>query len=80
MPSYCSRKSAEATGKETSVGVTVPVPHLTTVPTLIWLWPWFSPAVPVTRTTSPTLTVLALLPSKTKMPSEVAGFPSPVGS
>ena len=36
MPSYCSRKSAEATGKVTSVGVTVPVPHLTIVPTLIW--------------------------------------------
>ena len=47
---------------------------------MIWVWPWYSPAVPVTRTTSPRLTVFALLPSKTKMPSDVAGLPSPAGS
>jgi len=39
MPSYCSRAVAEAKGSVTSVGVTVPVPHFTMVPTLIWLWP-----------------------------------------
>ena len=38
-----------------------------------------SRAKPVTRTRSPTLTVFAA-PVKTKMPSDVAALPSPVGS
>ena len=67
-------------GRATSVGVTVPVPHVVMVPTEICDWPWFSPAVPVTRTRSPRPTVFPLLPSKTKIPSEVAGSPSPLGS
>ncbi len=82
MPSYRSRKSGEATGNVTSVGVTVsPCRSSTMVPTLLICdWPWFSPAVPVTRTTSPRLTVFALLPLNTKMPSDVAGSASPTGS
>ena len=46
-------------------------------PALTWVWPWFSPALPVTVTRSPSSTVSALLPSKTKIASEVAGSPSP---
>jgi hypothetical protein len=43
----------------------------------IWVWPWFSPAVPLTVTTSPTWTRFWLPPLKMKMPSEVAGSLSP---
>ena len=43
------------------------------------VWAKRSRAKPVTRTLSPTFTVLAL-PVKTKIPSEVAVLPSPVGS
>ncbi len=82
MPSKRSRKVGLATGKTTSVGATEPVPQTVTPPVaaLICDWPWFSPAVPVTVTTSPSLTASALLNSKTKMPSEVAGLPSPEAS
>jgi hypothetical protein len=46
---------------------------------LIVVWSNRSRAKPVTRTTSPAFTRFEL-PVNTKMPSEVAGFPSPVGS
>ena len=46
---------------------------------LIVVWLKRSRAKPVTRTTWPTLTGFAS-PVKTKMPSEVAALPSPVGS
>ncbi len=49
MPSYASRQSAEAKGRVTSTGATVPVPHLTTEVALTCVWPWNSAAVPVTR-------------------------------
>ena len=39
-----------------------------------------SRATPVTRTSWPALTLLLLFPVKTKIPSDVAALPSPVGS
>ncbi len=79
MPSTFSRSAGLATGRATSVGVTVSVPQTAMLEALveIWVCPWFSPAVPVTVTRSPTETRSWLPPLKTKMPSEVAGSPSP---
>ena len=67
------------TGRATSVGATVPVPQtaMLTAVDEIWVWPWFSPAVPVTDTTSPRETRSWLPPLKTNIASEVAASPSP---
>ena len=80
MPSYGSRSPAVARGRVTSTAVTaVAEPHDSTpaAVAVTWVWPWNSDAGPVTCTTAPLLTRLAPL-SNTKMPSDVAGSPSPL--
>ncbi len=81
---------ALGTGRLTSTEATIPLPQLTTLAAgttaLLLSAPLSavmlkrSRAKPVTRTSWPALTRLALLPVKTKMPSELALSPSPLAS
>ena len=72
--------AAAANGSRTSVGATeTPLSHVSTLLAPICVCPWKSPADPDTRTRSPTSTWSRVL-LNTKMPSDVAGSPSPAAS
>ena len=79
IPSKRSRYVADGTGRVTSVVATEPVPQTVTCVAETCVWSWKSDALPLTVTRSPRPTLFAS-PLKTKMPSEVAGSPSPVAA
>jgi hypothetical protein len=79
IPSYRSAVSSAGNGMETLVGAgsAWPDEQTRTRETLeTWVRLLNSPAVPATRTRSPTATSTALPPSKTKIPSDVSGLAS----